>query len=136
MVVGPRRHDGTSYDGSLPLVASTTGNDALKAIAPMAPVSNFYDYYRVGGGLYGPEGYAGEDLDNFVDALRPRGDHRCDFVIQDFLDKQDRTTGLQRLWGERNLFDVIGNVKTPTLIGHGLNDLNVRVGQAPIGTRR
>lgn len=47
---------GTSYNGSLPLIASTTGNDALKAIAPMAPVSSFTHY------LFGVDNGAQDDL--------------------------------------------------------------------------
>lgn len=124
---------GTSYDGALPLLTATTGVKGLEAIAPMAPVSSFYDYYHVGGGMYGPEGYQGEDLDNYVSALlTDAGDRaRCAATEKEFLEKQDRASGdYNDFWDERNLLKFTGNVRAATLIGHGQADLNVRVGQS------
>ncbi|MEX2600973.1 MAG: CocE/NonD family hydrolase [Balneolaceae bacterium] len=37
---------GTSYNGTLPLAAATTGVDGLKAIIPVAPNTSYYHYYR------------------------------------------------------------------------------------------
>lgn len=122
---------GTSYDGALPLITATTGVEGLEAIAPMAPVSNFYEYYHVGGGMYGPDGYQGEDLDNYVLALRPKGDTTCTPTAQEFVEKEDRASGdYNDFWAERNLMDKIDNVHAATLIGHGMDDLNVRVNQS------
>ena len=44
---------GTSYNGTLPL-AATTGVDALKVIIPVAPNTSYYHYYRSNGLVKGP----------------------------------------------------------------------------------
>jgi X-Pro dipeptidyl-peptidase len=123
---------GVSYDGSLPLLTATTGVAGLDAIAPMAPVSSFYDYYRYAGGVYAPgPGGQGSDLDNFVLGLRPAGDTTCLSTAEDFLVQEDRTTGDDNdFWEERNLLNYIDDVHTPTLIGQGMSDFNVRVDQS------
>lgn len=124
---------GTSYDGALPLLTATTGVEGLEVISPMAPVSNFYDYYRVGGGNYGPEGYQGEDLDNYVQALltTDASKARCTATAKEFNEKQDRASGdYSDFWDERNMLNWADNVKAATLIGHGQADLNVRTKQS------
>ncbi|WP_424936448.1 MULTISPECIES: CocE/NonD family hydrolase [Bacteria] len=124
---------GTSYDGALPLLTATTGVEGLEAIAPMAPVSNFYEYYHVAGGMYGPQGYQGEDLDNYVLALLPddAARARCTPTAQEFVEKEDRASGdYNDFWDERNLLNWAGDVRAATLIGHGQSDLNVRVSQS------
>ena len=124
---------GTSYDGALPLLTATTGVEGLEVIAPMAPVSNFYEYYHVAGGMYGPQGYQGEDLDNYVLALLPNdaARARCTATAQEFVEKEDRASGdYNDFWDERNLLNWAGNVRAATLIGHGQSDLNVRVSQS------
>ncbi|MEC8651079.1 MAG: CocE/NonD family hydrolase, partial [Planctomycetota bacterium] len=37
---------GTSYNGTLPLAAATTGVEGLEAIVPIAPNTSYYHYYR------------------------------------------------------------------------------------------
>ena len=37
---------GTSYNGTLPVAAATTGVDGLEAIIPVAPNTSYYHYYR------------------------------------------------------------------------------------------
>jgi X-Pro dipeptidyl-peptidase len=37
---------GTSYNGTLPLAAATTGVEGLEAIIPVAPNTSYYHYYR------------------------------------------------------------------------------------------
>ncbi|MDR6868965.1 X-Pro dipeptidyl-peptidase [Microbacterium resistens] len=124
---------GTSYDGALPLLTATTGVEGLEAIAPMAPVSNFYDYYHVAGGMYGPQGYQGEDLDNYVLALLTDDQDiaTCTGTAQEFVEQENRASGdYNDFWDERNLLNWTGNVHAATLIGHGMGDLNVRVSQS------
>ncbi|MGD9427531.1 CocE/NonD family hydrolase [Arthrobacter russicus] len=120
---------GISYLGSQAILASTTGVAGLDAIVPMSPLSNFYDYYRVGGAVVEPTGYNGEDLDNYVKLVstnRPN-EQSCQATSQEFLDQQDRATGqYSDFWNERNFFANIGKVTTPTLISAGLKDWNVR----------
>ena len=40
---------GTSYNGTLPIAAATTGVEGLKAIIPVAPNTSYYHYYRSNG---------------------------------------------------------------------------------------
>ena len=64
---------GTSYNGTIPIAAATTGVEGLEAIVPVAAISDWYDYYRANGlvraphsaqgGQNGNNGYLGEDLD-------------------------------------------------------------------------
>ena len=54
---------GTSYNGTLPLAAATTGVEGLKAIIPVAPNTSYYHYYRSNGLVRSPGGYLGEDID-------------------------------------------------------------------------
>lgn len=42
---------GTSYNGTIPLAAATTGVEGLEAIIPVAPNTSYYHYYR-SNGLY------------------------------------------------------------------------------------
>ena len=54
--------DGTSYPGTTPTVAAMAGVKGVKVIMPEAHVASWYEYYRSGGALHGPEGYGGEDM--------------------------------------------------------------------------
>ena len=54
---------GTSYNGTLPLAAATTGVEGLEAIIPIAPNTSYYHYYRSNGLVRSPGGYLGEDVD-------------------------------------------------------------------------
>ncbi len=88
---------GTSYNGTIPIAAATTGVEGLAAIVPVAAISDWYDYYRANGlvraphsannGQNGNNGYLGEDLDVLAEytysriaghapALRVLADHR------------------------------------------------------------
>ena len=40
---------GTSYNGTIPIAAATTGVEGLKAIVPISAISDWYDYYRANG---------------------------------------------------------------------------------------
>ncbi|KAB1654064.1 prolyl oligopeptidase family serine peptidase [Pseudoclavibacter chungangensis] len=123
---------GVSYDGTLPILASTTGVKGLETVVPVSALSSFYDYYRVGGLIVEPEGYPGEDLDNYVSALlsTPSLQEKCASLAEEFAQQQDRATGqYSDFWAERDFFENVGNVTTPTLIAAGLADWNVRLDQ-------
>ena len=45
---------GTSYNGTIPLAAATTGIDGLEAIIPIAPNTSYYHYYRSHGLVLSP----------------------------------------------------------------------------------
>jgi X-Pro dipeptidyl-peptidase len=47
---------GTSYNGTLPVAAATTGVEGLKAIIPVAPNTSYYHYYRSNGLIRNPGG--------------------------------------------------------------------------------
>lgn len=97
---------GTSYNGTLPLAAATTGVEGLEAIIPIAPNTSYYHYYRSNGLVRHPGGYMGEDIDvlyNFIhtghmakerpvflDGKTPDGANRS---------REPRETGVLRLRG-------------------------------------
>ena len=60
---------GTSYNGTLPLAAATTGVDGLEAIIPVAPNTSYYHYYRSNGLVRNPGGWIGEDIDYLFDYI-------------------------------------------------------------------
>ena len=60
---------GTSYNGTLPLAAATTGVEGLEAIIPIAPNTSYYHYYRSNGLVRSPGGYLGEDIDVLYDFI-------------------------------------------------------------------
>lgn len=124
---------GVSYDGTLPILASTTGVPGLETVVPISALTNFYDYYRVGGAVVEPAGYPGEDLDNYVSALlsTKKLQAACQYLAEDFAKKEDRATAqYSEFWAERNFFNNVDKVKTPTLLAAGLSDWNVRLDQA------
>ena len=45
---------GTSYNGTIPLAAATTGVKGLEAIIPIAPNTSYYHYYRSNGWIRSP----------------------------------------------------------------------------------
>jgi X-Pro dipeptidyl-peptidase len=65
---------GTSYNGTIPLAAATTGVEGLEAIIPVAPNTSYYHYYRSHGLIRHPGGWMGEDIDvlyNFINSGNP-----------------------------------------------------------------
>ena len=48
---------GTSYNGTLPIAAATTGVEGLEAIIPVAPNTSYYHYYRSNGLVRHPGGW-------------------------------------------------------------------------------
>jgi X-Pro dipeptidyl-peptidase len=122
---------GTSYNGTLPLAAATTGVDGLEAIIPIAPNTSYYHYYRSNGLVRSPGGYLGEDVDvlyDFINSGDPGRRPYCDATYRDgeLAARQDRVTGdYNDFWAGRDYLNAIDRVKAATLIAHALNDWNV-----------
>ena len=122
---------GTSYNGTLPLAAATTGVDGLEAIIPVAPNTSYYHYYRSNGLVRHPGGWLGEDIDFLYDFIHSQeSDHRdyCNTTIRDGLmvGSHDRVTGdYNDFWASRDYYNVVDNVKAATLMSHAFNDWNV-----------
>lgn len=122
---------GTSYNGTIPLAAATTGVAGLEAIIPIAPNTSYYHYYRSNGLVRSPGGYIGEDVDvlyDFIHTGDPALRAKCNKLFRDglFASKQDRVTGdYNDFWESRDLLTKIKGVKAATLLAHGLNDFNV-----------
>jgi len=58
---------GTSYNGTIPVAAASTGVEGLEAIIPIAPNTSYYRYYRNNGLVVHPGGWLGEDIDFLYD---------------------------------------------------------------------
>ena len=59
----------SSYNGTLPMAAATTGVKGLEAIIPIAPNTSYYHYYRSNGLVRNPGGWVGEDIDFLFDYI-------------------------------------------------------------------
>jgi len=122
---------GTSYNGTLPLAAATTGVAGLEAIIPVAPNTSYYHYYRSHGLVRHPGGYMGEDIDvlyDFIYSGDPAFREHCNKTVRDteMAQNQDRLSGdYNEFWAGRDYLNVIDKVKAATLIAHGFNDWNV-----------
>jgi X-Pro dipeptidyl-peptidase len=122
---------GTSYNGTLPLAAATTGVDGLEAIIPIAPNTSYYHYYRSNGLVRSPGGFLGEDVDvlyDFINSGNPERRSYCDATVRDgeMAEGQDRLTGdYNDFWSGRDYLNVIDGVKAATLMSHAFNDWNV-----------
>ncbi len=122
---------GTSYNGTLPLAAATTGVKGLEAIIPISPNTSYYHYYRSNGLVRSPGGYLGEDVSvlyDFVHSGDPAVRPRCDSLIRDglFAKYDDRATGdYSSFWADRDLLPKVKNIKAAVLLAHGINDYNV-----------
>ena len=124
---------GTSYEGTLPLAAATTGVQGLEVVIPVAPNTSYYHYYRSNGLVRSPGGYLGEDVDvlyDFVASGDTAGRASCDRLWKNgaFAGKagQDRATGdYNDFWEQRDLLPHVKNIRAAVLLAHGLNDYNV-----------
>ncbi len=122
---------GTSYNGTLPFAAATTGVEGLEAIIPIAPNLSYYHYYRANGLVRHPGGYMGEDIDvlyDFIHSGNPEMRDQCNSQMRDkeMGDSQDRKTGdYNEFWAGRDYMNDIGPLHAATLFAHGLNDWNV-----------
>ena len=124
---------GTSYEGTLPLAAATTGVDGLMAVVPVSPNTSYYHYYRSNGLVRSPGGYLGEDVDvlyDFINSGDTAGRDNCDRIWKNGIfagpTGQDRVTGdYNDFWAKRDLLPYVKNIKAAVLLAHGLNDYNV-----------
>ena len=121
---------GTSYNGTLPLAAATTGVDGLEAIIPVAPNTSYYRYYRSHGLVRHPGGWLGEDIDFLFDFINSGDSERRDWCANTYRDGEmagkDRVTGdYNEFWANRDYQNQLDGVKAATLMAHAFNDWNV-----------
>ena len=121
---------GTSFNGTLPLAAATTGVEGLEAIIPIAPNTSYWHYYRSHGLVRSPGGYLGEDIDglyDFVHSREPEGRAFCNATVrQELLDNLDRVTGnWSDFWAERDYALQLDSLRAAVLMAHAWNDWNV-----------
>lgn len=123
---------GTSYNGTLPLAAATTGVKGLEAIIPVAPNTSYYHYYRSNGLVRHPGGYIGEDIDclyDFVFSGTPKQREHCDCAVRDeeMLKQFDRKNGdYNDFWAGRDYLNQLSKLKAAVLMAHAFNDWNVQ----------
>ncbi|MCL4113444.1 UNVERIFIED_CONTAM: hypothetical protein GTU68_008695 [Idotea baltica] len=122
---------GTSYNGTLPLAAATTGVKGLKAIIPIAPNTSYYHYYRSHGLVRSPGGYLGEDIDVLFDFIYSGDESKRPYGIANIRDIEmaegmDRETGdYNDFWAGRDYLNDMEPMKAALLMSHGFNDWNV-----------
>lgn len=122
---------GTSYNGTLPLAAATTGVDGLKAIIPIAPNTSYYHYYRSNGLVRSPGGYLGEDIDVLYDFIHSGDESKRAYSNEKIRDTEmannlDRITGdYNDFWAGRDYLNDMKPMKAALLMSHGFNDWNV-----------
>ncbi|MEM1001828.1 MAG: Xaa-Pro dipeptidyl-peptidase [Bacteroidota bacterium] len=122
---------GTSYNGTLPLAAATTGVDGLEAIIPIAPNTSYYHYYRSNGLVRSPGGYLGEDIDVLYDFIHSGDESKRAYNNKSVRDTEmmngmDRKTGdYNEFWAGRDYLNQMSNMKAALLMSHGFNDWNV-----------
>ncbi|TDD66421.1 Xaa-Pro dipeptidyl-peptidase, partial [Jiangella aurantiaca] len=121
---------GTSYNGTLPLAAATTGVEGLEVIIPVAPNTSYYHYYRSNGLVRSPGGWVGEDIDYLFDYINS-GDlekrQYCRDTVRDLMQAEhDRVTGdYNDFWAGRDYLNQLDDVHAAVLMAHAFNDWNV-----------
>jgi predicted acyl esterase len=116
---------GTSYNGTLPIAAATTGVAGLDAIVPIAPNTSYYHYYRARGLIRGPGGWLGEDIDvlfDFINSGDPARRAYCTRTVRDgeMAAGMDRITGdYNDFWAGRNYRYAADRIRAATLMGMG-----------------
>ncbi len=122
---------GTSYNGTLPVAAATTGVEGLEAIIPIAPNTSYYHYYRSNGLVRSPGGYLGEDIDVLYDFIHSGDEAKRPYnnrTVRDTEMKEgmDRITGdYNDFWAGRDYLNHMDGMKAALLMSHGFNDWNV-----------
>ncbi|MEF8984773.1 MAG: Xaa-Pro dipeptidyl-peptidase [Bacteroidales bacterium] len=121
---------GTSYNGTIPLAAATTGVEGLEAIIPIAPNTSYYHYYRSNGLVRHPHGYLGEDIDFLYDWIHsnPKRWEWCNCKIRDevMLENFDRKKGdYNEFWASRDYLNDMDPMKVALFMVHAFNDWNV-----------
>lgn len=122
---------GTSYNGTLPLAAATTGVEGLEAIIPIAPNTSYYHYYRSNGLVRSPGGYLGEDIDVLYDYIHSGDESKRPYNNKTVRDTEmkngmNRITGdYNDFWAGRDYLNDMALMKAALLMSHGFNDWNV-----------
>ena len=122
---------GTSYNGTIPLAAATTGVKGLEAIIPIAPNTSYYHYYRSNGLVRSPGGYLGEDIDVLYDFIHSGDESKRAYNNANVRDIEmkngmDRITGdYNDFWAGRDYLNHMKPMKAALLMSHGFNDWNV-----------
>jgi X-Pro dipeptidyl-peptidase len=122
---------GTSYNGTIPLAAASTGVKGLEAVVPVAPNTSYYHYYRSNGLIRHPGGWLGEDIDSlfdFINSGNPANRSKGNSLYRDgeFAKWRDRKSGdYNAFWAERDLLPFAKNIKCAVLMAHAFNDWNV-----------
>lgn len=122
---------GTSYNGTIPVAAATTGVKGLEAIIPVAPNTSYYHYYRSNGLVRHPGGWLGEDIDSLYDFINsgdPARRATANKLYRDgeFVKGRDRRTGdYNAFWAGRDLLPYVKNIRCAVLMAHAFNDWNV-----------
>lgn len=122
---------GTSYNGTIPVAAATTGVKGLECIIPIAPNTSYYHYYRSNGLVRSPGGYLGEDIDSLYDFINSGDPARREIANKlyrdgEFAKGMDRKTGdYNAFWADRDLLRYAKNIKCAVFMCHGFNDWNV-----------
>jgi X-Pro dipeptidyl-peptidase len=122
---------GTSYNGTLPLAAATTGVEGLEVIIPVAPNTSYYHYYRSNGLVRSPGGYLGEDIDVLYDYIHSGDESKRPYNNKTVRDTEmrngmDRETGdYNEFWAGRDYLNQMDNMNAALLMSHGFNDWNV-----------
>jgi len=122
---------GTSYNGTIPLAAATTGVNGLEAIIPIAPNTSYYHYYRSNGLVRSPGGYLGEDIDVLYDFVHSGDEDKRAYnnkVVRDteMMNGMDRESGdMNDFWAGRDYLTQMEPMKAALLMSHGFNDWNV-----------
>ncbi len=122
---------GTSYNGTLPIAAATTGVEGLEAIIPVAPNTSYYHYYRSNGLVRHPGGYIGEDIDVLYEFIHSGNEERREYCDCEVRDKEmrlgmDRETGdYNAFWQGRDYVHAMPRMKAALLMSHAFNDWNV-----------
>jgi X-Pro dipeptidyl-peptidase len=127
---------GTSYNGTLPLAAASTGVEGLEAIIPVSANTSYYQYYRANGLVRSPGGFLGEDTDVLFDFVNSGDPARRAYCVREVRDAQlatgqDRLTGdYSEFWEGRDYERHLDGVRAATLLAHGLGDWNVMPGHS------
>ena len=122
---------GTSYNGTIPVAAATTGVQGLEAIIPVAPNTSYYHYYRSNGLVRHPGGWLGEDIDflyDYINSGDPARRDKCNAIVRDglFAKGRDRAHGdYNDFWADRDLLTKVKGIKAAVLMSHAFNDWNV-----------
>ena len=122
---------GTSYNGTIPLAAATTGVEGLEVIIPVAPNTSYYHYYRSNGLVRSPGGYLGEDIDVLYDYIHSGDESKRPYNNKKVRDTEmkngmDRITGdYNDFWAGRDYLNDMEPMKAALLMSHGFNDWNV-----------